>query len=135
MGFSLFRQLFFSSFLKSYGDGRLFYKIFSYDNLRMKLPCFLCRNGRFRMHAVSKRRDRHDIVAEILETAKGGALKTYIMYRAKLSYAQINTYVPQLVEKGFLEDLTIVRNGRVKHVLKTTMQGKQLLQNLKLVDM
>jgi predicted transcriptional regulator len=50
-----------------------------------------------------KRRDRHDIVVEILRTAVDGKIKTHIMYKAKLSYAQLNEYLPLLVEKGFLE--------------------------------
>jgi len=111
----------------------VFYKIFPYDNLRMKLPFLTCRrNGRFRMPGVSKRRDRHDIVAEILETARGGAIKTHIMYQAKLSYGQISEYIPMLVEKGFLEDLTVaVRYRRVKRLLKTTELGVKFLENVR----
>ena len=61
------------------------------------------------MAGVNRRRDRHEIVAEILNHAKGGKIKTHIMYKAKLSYAQINEYLRLLVEKGFLEDLTTKR--------------------------
>ena len=87
------------------------------------------------MQSVSKRRDRHDIVAEILETARGGAIKTHIMYKAKLSYAQLNEYLPLLIEKGFLEDLSIVRNRQMKHLLKTSKQGEMFLQNFRLLSL
>jgi predicted transcriptional regulator len=84
------------------------------------------------MSSGSRRRDRNDIVAEILETAKGGAIKTYIMYKAKLSYSQVSEYIPLLVEKGFLEDLPVVaRRRRVKRVLKTTELGVKFLENVR----
>jgi len=87
------------------------------------------------MQTVSKRRDRHDIVAEILETARGGAIKTHIMYKARLSYAQLNEYLPLLLEKGFLENLTIVKNRQVKNLLKTSEQGEQFLENFRFLDL
>jgi len=87
------------------------------------------------MQSVTKRRDRHDIVAEILETARGGAIKTHIMYKARLSYAQLNEYLPLLLEKGFLENLTIVKNRQVKNLLKTSEQGEQFLENFRSLDL
>ena len=63
------------------------------------------------MPDVKGRRDRHEIVAEILETAIGGAIKTHIMYKAKLSYNQLNDYLTSLVESGLLENHTIIRKG------------------------
>ena len=50
----------------------------------------------------NRRRDRHEIVAEILKTAREGRIKTHIMYKAKLSYSQINTYLKLLVGNGVL---------------------------------
>lgn len=40
----------------------------------------------------SKRRDKIDIIAEITNIAKDGALKTQIMYKANLSFSQLNIY-------------------------------------------
>jgi len=57
------------------------------------------------------------------------------MYKAKLSYTQLNEYLPLLVEKGFLEDLTIVRNRQIKHLLKTWEQGERFLENFTLLDL
>ena len=41
----------------------------------------------------SKRRDRLYIIAEILEIAREGTLKTQVMYRANLSFTQLNDYL------------------------------------------
>jgi len=76
-----------------------------------------------------KRRDRHDIVVEILKTAMEGKIKTHIMYKAKLSYAQLNEYLPLLVEKGFLENTSIKQKRALKRVYRTTQKGLAFLEN------
>ncbi len=82
----------------------------------------------------SKRRDRHDIVTEILKTAREGKIKTHIMYKAKLSYSQINTYLQLLVEKGFLENNTVVRKKQIITLYKTTPKGVHLIENIEVVN-
>jgi len=77
----------------------------------------------------ARRRDRHDIIVEILKTAINGKVKTHIMYRARLSYAQLNLYLPQLVENGFLENLKIKRRREFKRVFKTTEKGIKFIEN------
>ncbi len=79
------------------------------------------------MGAVNKRRDRHDIVAEILEAARGGEITTHLMYKAKLSYSQIRGYLNLLVEKSFLENMTIKRKGRTQTMYRTTQRGVEFL--------
>jgi len=81
-----------------------------------------------------RRRDRHDIVAEILKTALKGQIKTHIMYRAKLSYSQINEYLPLLVEKGFLENINVTRGRQRTIVYRTTSKGLQFIENLESVN-
>jgi predicted transcriptional regulator len=76
-----------------------------------------------------KRRDRHDIVVEILRTAVEGRIKTHIMYKAKLSYAQLNEYLPLLIDKGFLENTSIRQKRNMKRVYKTTDKGLRFLEN------
>ena len=49
-----------------------------------------------------KYRGRMDIVAKILEIAMNGAAKTTLMYRAYLSYAQIQEYVQFLTERKLM---------------------------------
>ncbi len=74
-----------------------------------------------------KRRDRLYIIAEILDIAKDGALKTQIMYKANLSFAQLNTYIRLLLETNLLE---IVDKGG-KTVYKTTKKGVEYMQSYK----
>lgn len=81
-----------------------------------------------------RRRDRHDIVAEILKTASEGRIKTHIMYKAKLSYSQINTYLKLLMEKGFLENNTVRRRKQIVTLYKTTPKGMQFIDNLETVN-
>jgi len=82
----------------------------------------------------NRRRDRHDIVAEILKTARGGKIKTHIMYRAKLSYSQINAYLQLLVEKGFLENQTVRRKRQDLTVYTTTPKGMLYIENIETVN-
>ena len=81
-----------------------------------------------------KRRDRHDIVAEILKTAREGRIKTHIMYKAKLSYSQINSYLQLLVAKGFLENNTVMRKRQTITLYKTTPKGVYFIENIDTVN-
>jgi len=82
----------------------------------------------------NKRRDRHDIVTEILKTAREGKIKTHIMYKAKLSYSQINTYLQLLVDKGFLENNTVMRKKQTITLYKTTPKGIHFIDNIEAVN-
>jgi len=86
------------------------------------------------MRDSDRRRDRHDIIAEILKTAVNGKIKTHIMYRAKLSYSQINEYLPLLVEKGFLENARVPRGKQRATVYRTTSKGLQFIETLDFVN-
>jgi len=55
------------------------------------------------METEPRRRDKHDIVLDILKIAKGAKRKTQIMYKAKLSYAQLKAYLELLNDRGLLE--------------------------------
>ena len=72
-----------------------------------------------------KRRDRLYIIAEILAIAKDGSLKTQIMYRANLSFAQLNEYLNFLLKR----DLIKVDTENVKTLYKTTSKGIKYLEN------
>ena len=54
-----------------------------------------------------KRRDQLSIIANILEISRGGILKTQIMYRANLSYKQLNRYLSLLLEIGLMAQTII----------------------------
>jgi len=72
-----------------------------------------------------KRRDRLYIMAEVLEIARNGCLKTQIMYRANLSFAQLNDYLGFLLEVGLLKESSENR----KDVYRTTPKGVRFLQS------
>jgi len=82
----------------------------------------------------SKRRDRHDIIVEILKTAVEGKIKTHIMYKAKLSYAQLNEYLPALVENGFLENTTVRNRRYYKKIFRTTQKGLRFIENFETMN-
>jgi len=71
-----------------------------------------------------KRRDRLYIIAEILEIAKEGTLKTQIMYGANLSFTQLNDYLRFTLRISLLEKIR--RNDR--KIYKTTEKGMDFLQ-------
>ena len=76
------------------------------------------------MESNRKRRDRLFIIAEILTIAKGGSLKTQIMYRANLSFAQLNEYLTFLTKMEFLE----IQNEKRKNTYQTTNKGNIYLE-------
>jgi len=71
----------------------------------------------------SRRRDKLFIIAEILEIAKDGTLKTQIMYRANLSFTQLNDYLNFMLKIKLLDK--ILRND--KETYKATDKGLDFL--------
>jgi len=74
-----------------------------------------------------KRRDRLYIIAEILNIAKGGSLKTQIMYRANLSFAQLNEYLSFLTKMNLLAS----KKEEGKKTYVTTVKGEKYLEKYK----
>lgn len=62
-----------------------------------------------------------DIMSQILEAARGGAMKTKIMYKASLSYPQLKGYLSMLIENALLE----YEKGR--HEYRTTEKGMKFM--------
>lgn len=79
-------------------------------------------NGTVPLMNGAKRRDRHDIVVDILKTAHDGVKRTNLMHRAKLSHTQLKLYLYVLNENGLLEN----NDGLVK----TTSRGTQFVKIL-----
>jgi len=73
-----------------------------------------------RMETEHRRRDKHDIVLDILKIARNGKRKTHIMYRAKLSYDQLKAYLELLNDRGLLES----NNG----FYRTTSKGLDFIK-------
>ncbi len=67
-----------------------------------------------------RRRARHDIIMEILKTAKGGEKKTQIMYKARLSFSQLEQYLNALKNGGFISE----ESG----VWRTTEKGLHVIE-------
>ncbi|MDH5390759.1 MAG: winged helix-turn-helix domain-containing protein [Candidatus Bathyarchaeota archaeon] len=65
------------------------------------------------------KRDRFEIIAEILQVAKNGAKKTHIMYQCNLSHGQTNKFLTFLLETGFI---------RIGKSYDTTEKGIRFLQ-------
>ena len=76
------------------------------------------------MDNANKRRDRLFILAEILKIARDGCLKTQIMYRANLSFAQLNEYLSFLIKM----DLLAIQKENKKSNYITTAKGEKYLE-------
>ena len=72
----------------------------------------------------SKRRDKLCIIAEILEIAKEGTLKTQIMYKANLSFAQLTEYLKFMLKIKLIQKL----DHQGKDVYIATDKGLDFLQ-------
>ena len=70
-----------------------------------------------------RERDRVAIVAEILEMARDGVLKSSIMWRARLSYFMLNGYLELMTNNRLLD--RVLLNKRL--VFKTTDKGLRFL--------
>jgi predicted transcriptional regulator len=77
-----------------------------------------------------ERRDRLQIMAEIIEATKESQLKTRIMYSANLSFSQVNEYLSFLTEMGLIR--VYVENG--KKLYKTTAKGNQYIENYRQIS-
>ena len=64
-------------------------------------------------------------MAEILEVTIDGALKTQVMYRANLSFAQLNEYLKLMLELKLLETM----KNTERTFYKTTTKGMRYLQS------
>ena len=71
------------------------------------------------------RRDRLHIMSEIMEITKERQLKTRIMYRANLSFSQLNEYLSFLIEMGFLR----AHKEDGKKFYETTAKGERYIYN------
>ena len=76
------------------------------------------------IESTSKRRDKLSIIAEVIEISKTGALKTQIMYKANLSFAQLNDYLKFMLKTNLLNKFRA--NG--KDVYAATEKGVDFLQ-------
>ena len=76
------------------------------------------------MHAKLKRRDDLGIIADMLEVSKIRSCKTRIMYRANLSFTQLNGYMTFLITHNLVEQN---KDTETQEYL-ITEQGTEFLQ-------
>ena len=69
-----------------------------------------------------------DIAAAILNIANGGSIKTRIMYKAFLSFPQLNEYLNVLSDGGLLEF------SKEDRLYNTTEKGRRFLKMYREVD-
>ena len=71
-----------------------------------------------------ERRDRMEIVAQILEITKDRAAKTQIMYGANLSFAQLNKYLPLMKLDRLIAGTSLAN----KTIYSITFKGLDFLE-------
>jgi predicted transcriptional regulator len=67
----------------------------------------------------NRNRDRLAIVSSMLSCARGGVIKTKLMYDVGLSWAQLENYLPGLVKSGLLE----ITEDHGKRLYRITKKG------------
>jgi predicted transcriptional regulator len=75
------------------------------------------------MNSSSKRRDKLVIMSEIVAIAKKGTSKTQIMFKANLSFSQLNQYLSLLSRTGLLEK----KSDRGKVIFQATAKGLEFI--------
>ena len=73
-----------------------------------------------------KNRNRMEIVANLLNIAKTGTLKTHLMYKANLSYVMITEYLDYLQETGLIQES--LDKGETSKLFQTTEKGLKYLE-------
>ena len=79
------------------------------------------------MQTLWNRRDRLNIMAEIMEATKRNQLKTRIMYKANLSFDQVNKYLELLLLRGFIKAGDPIRDQELARY-KLTKRGLEILK-------
>ena len=77
-----------------------------------------------------RRRSRLSIIAKVLDVARRGAIKTQIMYKASLSFVQLNEYLSFILDVNLLKTVETAK----KTIYKTTNKGLQYLQSYKEIE-
>jgi predicted transcriptional regulator len=81
-------------------------------------------HGKETVAPVPKRRDKLVIMAEIIDIAQKDASKTHIMFKANLSFNQLNQYLSVLSQSGLLEKFAY--NSR--EFYKATSKGVEFME-------
>ena len=71
------------------------------------------------MGKLSVRRTSYEISSDILRVARGGALKSHLVYKANLNFEVIQRYLGHLIKGGLIEN-----SGRI---FRTTEKGVEFI--------
>ena len=75
------------------------------------------------------KRNRDEIIAQILYVCKNGANKTRVVYQANLNFRTVNPYLDTLIGGNLLE---VSRDRNT--IYKTTQKGADFLEVMKNID-
>ena len=82
---------------------------------------------------VNNRRSEFEIIYKILTLSCNNVKKTEILYQGNLSFTQLQSYLPFLLEKNMLEEDVVNNNGSSYKSYRTTEKGLNLLADIKRV--
>ncbi len=77
------------------------------------------------------RRGRMDIIASILRTARDGVKTTHLIYRANLSFKQLQSYLDLLLKNHLLGITVDSTEGKI---YRTTPKGRAFLEHYRIVE-
>ena len=75
------------------------------------------------------KRNREEIISQILNVCRNGAIKTRVVYQANLNFKTVEPYLDLLVKNNLLE----VQQGE-KKMYETTEKGETLLEAINQVN-
>ena len=75
------------------------------------------------------KRNREEIISQIVNVCRNGAIKTRVVYQANLNFKTVEPYLDLLVKNNLLE----VQQGE-KKMYETTEKGETLLEALNQVS-
>lgn len=67
-------------------------------------------------------------MASVLHAAKSAEAKTHIMYRANLSYRQLERYLDLLLDRGLLRVAAVERHSKATEFFAATDRGLSFLK-------
>ena len=79
----------------------------------------------------NKRRSELQIIERILDLSQTGAKKTELLYQSNMSFAQLETYLINLIDKDIIEENIVPgNNGNYNKVYINTEKGNSLLSQI-----
>ena len=75
------------------------------------------------------KRNREEIISQILNVCRNGAIKTRVVYQANLNFKTVEPYLALLIKNNLLE----VQHGE-KKMYETTQKGESLLEAINQVN-